>query len=267
MRTLPKGAAMLPEFTREELAAGLDRVVHQILEKVAIQTPPVNAFVVAKALGISVAMDDRQDGRARYVRLTDRRCDAGRPTVLLKPEPRAERRQWALAHEIGEHVACHVFATWGVDPAEMPPNARETVANHLATRLLLPTDWFLADGKTCQWDLLALKAIYRTASHELIARRMLECRLPVIISIFDHSKLSFRGSNMPGRVPPPSPQELECWHAVHRGNQREWTSGRAGTIRGWSIHEPGWKREILRVEIDEFGLEPEIEYSCMDADA
>ena len=64
---------MLPEYTREELAAGLDRVAEEILEKAGIRTPPVDAFLLAQALGIAVALDDRQEGRARYVRLSGRR--------------------------------------------------------------------------------------------------------------------------------------------------------------------------------------------------
>ena len=110
----------------------------------------------------------------------DRGSGPSRATILLRPEPRFERRQWAVAHEIGEHVACRVFALWGVDPRETQANAREHVANNLAGRLLLPTAWFAADAVACGWDLLGLKARYRTASHELIARRMLECRPPVI---------------------------------------------------------------------------------------
>ena len=86
----------------------------------------------------------------------------------------------AVAHEIGEHIAYRVFARWGADPVETAANAREQVANWLAGRLLLPTAWFAADGTACGWDLLALKARYNTASHELIARRMLECRPPVM---------------------------------------------------------------------------------------
>ena len=246
---------MLPEFTREELAAGLDRVVEQISEKAGIHAPPVDAFAVAGALGIAVALDDRQQGRARYVRLSDRRSSRRRATILVRPEPRSERRQWAVAHEIGEHVACHVFAQWGVDPRETEPNVREAVANNLAGRLLLPTAWFTADGAALGWDLFALKASYRTASHELIARRMLECRPPVIISIFDHRQLSFRQSNLPGRAPSPSSAEMECWRDVHRANHPCQISEGPSLIQGWPVHEDDWKREILRVELDEFAMD------------
>jgi hypothetical protein len=243
---------MFPELTREELAAGLDRVAEDVLEEAAIRRPPVDAAVVARTLGIAVAWDDRQEGRARYVRLSDRGSGPSRATILLRPEPRFERRQWAVAHEIGEHVTCRVFALWGVDPRETRANARELVANSLAGRLLLPTVWFAADAIACDWDLLGLKARYRTASHELIARRMLDCRSPVIISIFDHGRLSFRRSNLPGRVPPPSPAEMECWSQIHDRGARLPTEPAGSHIQGWPIHEDGWKREILRMEIEEW---------------
>ena len=120
---------MFPELTREELAAGLDRVVAEILEKTSVQKPPVDVMAVARTLAIAVALDDRQDGRARFVRLGDRWSGCSRATILLRPEPRFERRHWAVAHEIGEHVAHRVFAQWGADPVETAANAREQVAN------------------------------------------------------------------------------------------------------------------------------------------
>jgi hypothetical protein len=245
---------MLPEFTREELAAGLDRVAEQALRKAGIDRPPVDAFVVARALSIVVAWDDRQECRARYVRLNGR-SKHPRATVLLRPDPRPERHQWALAHEIGEHLACRVFDHWGVDPREVRADARETVANNLAGRLLLPTAWFVADGADCQWDLIALKSRYPTASHELIARRMLECRPPVIITIFDHRQISFRRANLPGRTPPPSAAEMQCWRSVHDRNHPLQTRRSPTAVQGWPIHEQGWTREILRTELDEYSLD------------
>ena len=246
---------MFPELTREELAAGMDRVAEEILDQAGARTPPVDAMAVAQTLGIAVALDDRQDGRARYVRLGDRLSGRPAATILLRPEPRFERRQWAVAHEIGEHVAHRVFARWGADPCETAANAREQTANWLAGRLLLPTAWFTADAAACGWDLLALKTRYDTASHELIARRMLECRPAVVISIFDQRRLSFRRSNVSGRVPPPSAAEIECWNGVHgrrrplRTRQGQWV------VQGWPIHEDEWTREILRMEVEEWGMD------------
>jgi hypothetical protein len=242
---------MLPELTREELAAGLDRVAAQILAEVGIDGPPVDAFVVAKGLDIAVASDDRQSGRARYVRLCDRGSRLPRATILLRSEPRNERRHWAIAHEIGEHAAYRVFLELAVDPRETAANSREQVANQMAGRILLPTAWFSADGAACGWDLAALKARYGTASHELIARRMLECRPTVIISIFDQQRLSWRRSNLPGRVPPPSHAEMACWRNVHEHHRPVQTNTGLQVVHGWPVHEEGWWREILRTEVEE----------------
>lgn len=243
---------MLSEFTREELAAGVDCVAEELLKQAGIAKPPVDALAVARRLGIVVAWDDRQSGRARYVRLNDRWSGRTMPTILLRPDPRFERRQWAVAHEIGEHTAYRVFACWGVDPRETVPGAREQVANQLAGRLLLPTTWFERDAAACDWDLLAIKTHYGTASHELIARRMLECRLPVVISIFDHGQLSFRRSNLPGRVPPPSATEMACRRYANRRRCGCRIRDGAATVQSWPIHEDGWQREILRTEIEEW---------------
>ena len=246
---------MLPELTHEELAAGLDCVALEVLAEAGVEAPPVDAFAVAKRLGIAVALDDCQSGRARYVRLADRRTRLPRAAILLRSDPRRERQQWALAHEIGEHAAHRVFRLLGIDPREAAPNAREEVANRLAGRILLPTAWFAVDAAACNWDLMALKARYATASHELIVRRMLECRPPIIISIFDHQQISFRRSNWPGHVPPLSAAETACWREIHQGNRAGQTHDGPRVVQGWPIHEEGWRREILRTEVAEFDEE------------
>ena len=241
---------MLAEITPEELSASLDAVALELLEAAEIRQPPVDTLVMTAALGISVATDDRQRGRARCVRLRAVRGRAARPTILVRPEPRPERQHWAIAHEIGEHSAHRVFAMLGVDPREAAPAAREAVANHLAGRILLPCVWFASDAADCDWDLLELKQLYATASHELIARRMLDMPPAVIITIYDHGQTYFRRSNQPGRVPPPSEAETACWKAVHRGNQPNDDFDQTRSIRSWPVHEAGWKREILRTEVE-----------------
>jgi len=246
---------MYAGLVREDLTAGMDAVAQGVLAEAGVECPPVDAFAVARAVGITVSVDDRQAGRARYVRLSGKRSARPRATILLRPEPRAERRQWAVAHEIGEHSACTVFAWLGLEPCELTPNAREVVASQLAGRLLLPTAWFAADAADCGWDLLVLKARYATASHELIARRMLEFPPPVMISVFDQGRVYFRRSNLPGRVPPPSAAEMQCWRAVHHRGRPNQTCDGLRTIQGWPVHEEEWKREILRTEVEEFADE------------
>jgi Zn-dependent peptidase ImmA (M78 family) len=240
---------MFSGLSAEQWAASLDGVANQVLDAAQVFHPPVDAMTVARAIGLTVATDDQQQGRARYVHLRGHRGRASRPTILVKSDPRAERRQWAVAHEIGEHVAHRVFYDLGADPRTVSPRIRETVANQMASRLLLPTAWFAADAAAEDWDLLALKARYSTASHELIARRMLELPPAVIVSIFDQGRLTFRRGNVSVRTPPPSPEEIRCWKAVHRRCRSDEISHEMTRIRGWPIHEPDWKREILRTEL------------------
>lgn len=241
---------MLSEITSEELSAALDAVADHVLDETRIDRPPVDAMAVAHRLGITVAIDARQRGRARSVRLGVPRRRVSRATVLLRPEPRGERLQWALSHEIGEHVACRVFAALGIDPRETPPEGRERVANHLAGRLLLPRRWFAADGAACEWDLLWLKARYATASHELIARRMIELPTPVIVTIFDQGAVYLRSSNVAGQVPPLLLAERRCWQTVHDTGRPYRVGRRAQRVQGWPVHEDTWKREILRTEVE-----------------
>ena len=76
---------MFPEYTHEELAAGLDAVAMDLLAEAGVDGPPVDAFDLARRLGITVAVDDCQRGRARYVRL-----DARRPARCAH-DPAAQR--------------------------------------------------------------------------------------------------------------------------------------------------------------------------------
>jgi hypothetical protein len=156
---------MLADLTLEEISAGLDAAIEEILAQCHWAEPPVDAFSIAQTLGITVALDDCQAGRARYVRLRDRNASLPKATILLRSDPRLERRQWAVAHEIGEHAAYRVFNRLGLDPCESSPRAREQIANQLAGRLLIPSLWFGEDAAALNWDLLALKGRYCTASH------------------------------------------------------------------------------------------------------
>jgi len=241
---------MLADVPAEELAACLDRVAGQLLRRTGVRTPPVDAMRMAAALGIETAVDRTQQSRARYVELSAARGGAPRPAILLRPEPRRERRQWAVAHELGEREAVTVFQRLSVDPRVAPPTAREWVANQLANRILLPTRWLEAAGVTCGWDLAALKEHFPTASHELILRRMLEFDPPIVVTIFDNGSVTFRKSNR-GRRLAIIPVERACWLMAHEQSCTAVRSDGEFSVRGWAVHEDGWKRELLRTELPE----------------
>jgi hypothetical protein len=242
---------MLPQVAEEELSAALDAAIVELFDSTGLTGPPIDAVALARQLGFTLAWDDRQSSRARLARVAGQR-ECGGLSILLKHDPRPERRQWAVAHEIGEYLSPRVFDALAIDPCEAPLASRERIANLLASRLLLPTDWFEADAMASGWDLVDLKRRYATASHELIARRMLDFSAPVIISIIDQERLEFRRSNVAGRVPPLSPLERECWRKIHAEGLAVGPMQSGATIvRGWPIHEPEWRREILRLELGE----------------
>jgi len=86
---------------------------------------------------------------------------------------------------------------------------------------------------------------------------MLECRPAVVISIFDQRRISFRRSNVSGRVPPPLPTEIECWTSVHERRRPSQTRQGPSLVQGWPVHEGGWEREILRMEVEQWDADGE----------
>ena len=228
--------------------AAVDEAAVELLSRAGIGQPPVNAVRLARTLGLEVAWDGRQRGRARLV--SDGPSALSNGTILLKPEPRPERRQWAVAHEVGEHLAVELFQRAGIKPADIQARMREDAANLLAARLLLPRRWFEQDAIGCGWDLLALKAQYSTASHELIARRMLDFEPPIVISIFDQGQVTFRRANCCRIAPRICAEEYSAQQRANISGEPV-THGGELSVQAWPVHEPQWKREILRTVVPE----------------
>jgi hypothetical protein len=250
---------MLSEFPEDEFAAALDACAAEVLWEAGITEPPVDAFALAEGLNLVVARDDGMPGRGRFVRLAEQHCEesgGGTGTIVLGVAERPEREQWAIAHEVGESVAYRLFDRLGVLLDEALPTARERVANRLASALLLPRRWFAADGSEVDWDMFALKDRYETASHELIARRMLEMRPPIVITVCDHGRITWRRSNVSARPPGMLPDEKAVWMDAHQSglpaSDRLDAETGLESVHCWPVHEPGWKREIVRSEIAEW---------------
>ncbi len=249
---------MLSEIPVDQFAAALDGVAAEVLWEAGVAEPPIDAMLVAERIGLVVTHNEALAARGRLVELADPRGGSvGQGTIVVGPAERPERLQWAVAHEIGESVAHRVFAALGVSPEDAPENAREQVANHLASCLLLPREWFAADGPLLEWDLVALKERYSTASHELIARRMLEMSPPIVVTLCDLGRVRWRRTNTGGRPPRLLPEETNVWRAAHEsGTAASATFDASNTglesVHCWPIHEVEWKREILRTAIAEW---------------
>ena len=240
---------MQSPLENEEAALQLDQLAEEILEAVGCLTPPIDAFDVAAKIGLKVAVDTRQTARARFARLATPH-GIGRGSILVRPEPRAERLQWAVAHEIGESVAARAFARLDLDPRAESPSLREAIANQLAGRLLVPSFCFADDMVEFGADLLMLKHRYATASHELIARRMLDLPLPSALTIFDNGRVTLRAANTGRRRPPLAPVEIECRELVLASQCVERLDAPPLHAVCWPVYEQHWQREILRTTWD-----------------
>jgi Zn-dependent peptidase ImmA (M78 family) len=224
------------------------QVAREILDACGMGTPPVDAWVVARTLGLRVAFDAFQQGRGRLKRI------GGRRAVLMRPKQRPEREQWTLAHEIGEALAVQVYSRVDVDPHDVPPQRREQVANALASNLLLPDGWFLRDARTCDGDVLRLKAIYSTAGHELILFNLLKLPELSLASVFDQRRLTRRRGNGQLSPPPLLPLERRVWGIVRESREPAQGASAGVRVQGWPVSEPGGNRELLRTTAVE-GLE------------
>ncbi len=239
---------MFPDITVTDWNAALEAVVEDLLAEAEIISPPVDAALVARRLQIAVAVDRTLQPRGVHKRL------AGRPSIFIRPDDRPERLQWAVAHELGEAVVYRVCDALSLSPEEITSTMREQWANLLASRLLLPRQWFFEDALRLDGDVLELKSLYRTSSHEAIAWRLLDLPCPTVITIFDQGQITARRSNAGFQPPRLETLEKNCWQDVHKYRQQQ-TRQRSGLIvQCWPVHEPGWKREILRTTVlDEYG--------------
>ena len=234
-------AAVNEDLPREELLLKIDTLVDDLLRAAGMNEPPVDAIELAQRhLGMAVCLDRRQTTRGRAQRT------GGRPQIFLKPEPTEERHQWTVAHEIGEHLKVKILERLDVDPQLTQAMAGESLANLFAYHLLVPTCWFAFDAPQRGYDLLQLKERYRTASHEVLALRMLDLPEPAIITIVDNDHVSRRRSNAWRIRKQLEPVEERCQRYVNYYSRPKVLREDGWTVHGWPIHQVDWKREILR---------------------
>lgn len=219
--------------------AAIDRVVRDLLQSAEISAPPVDALQLAARLRVTVAIDRGQPERGRLKRV------GGAPSIFLRPEDRPERLQWAAAHELGESVAWRVCEVAGTTGRDLPAGWREDLANEFAQRLLLPAHWFEA-ACAVEVDLLRLKEQFASASHELIAWRLLALDIPTVVTLCDQGQVVRRRGN---RSAPPYellPEERDCLDAVRRDRAPCEICADGFRVQAWPVYEGAWKREIVR---------------------
>jgi hypothetical protein len=201
----------------------------------------VDAIALAQHhLDMIVVLDQRQAQRGKAQRTR------GQKQIVLKPEPREERHQWTVAHEIGEHLKSELLARLDVAPHEARAMMGESLANLFAYRLLVPARWFAQDARASDYDLLELKKRYATSSHEVIAWRFLDLPAPCVVTVLDNEHITRRRSNAWPTRRELLPIEEQCWRMAHQAGVPRRMIGEEWTVQAWPVHELDWKREILR---------------------
>jgi Zn-dependent peptidase ImmA (M78 family) len=237
---------MSDELSAEEVHAVVDVAVGELLEMAGVEGPPVDAIAIAQRhLGMTVCLDRGQPQRGRAQRV------AGRRQIFLRPEPSEERHQWTVAHEIGEHIKAEILHRLGIDPEGARPMMGESLANLFANRLLAPTPWLARRARACGYDLLELKAAFATASHEVLAWRLLDLPEPCVITVVDNGSIHKRKSNAWRVKRELAPAERECQRYVHQHSRPRLVRSGGWTVQGWPVHQPDWKREVLRSVVEE----------------
>ena len=218
-------------FPREEVVNAIDRLVEELLRKARLEQPPVNVIALAQNhLDMEVCLDHRQEQRGRAQR------SAGKKRIYLRPEPKEERHQWTVAHEIGEHFKVELLRRLGLPAEETRAMTGESLANLFAYHLLVPGCWFADNVRSLDHDLLQLKERYRTSSHEVIAWRFLDLPEPCIVTIVDNGRIARRRGNACATRRQLEPAETKCQRYVHEHNRPQKVQEDSWTVQGWPIH-------------------------------
>jgi hypothetical protein len=236
----------MDDIPREDVVGAIDRVVEELLERAAVEVPPVDAIALAQRhLGMVVCLDRRQQQRGRVQR-------AGRrPQIFLRPEPTEERHQWTVAREVGEHLRPQLLARLGLGPEQAKALGGESILNLFSSHLLVPTRWFTRDAPALGYDVLELKQRYATASHEVLALRFLDLGEPCVVTILDNDHIHRRKSNGPRVRKELAPAEEKCQRYVNKYSRPRVVREKGWTVQGWPVHQSDWKREILRSVVEE----------------
>jgi hypothetical protein len=158
------------------------------------------------------------------------------------------------ARAVADHLRADLFRSLGFVEGTGPGLTGASLSNLFAQRLLIPTAWFGPLARQAGYDLFELKRSFSTASHELLANRLLELDEPCIITVIDNGEIVRRRSNT-GPVPRELvPAEEHCLQDVHEYSRPQVVSEDGWTVQGWPVHQLDFRREVLRSVCPEAGF-------------
>jgi hypothetical protein len=238
------------DFSQEELLDAVERLVAGMLERAGVTAAPVDALALAdRHLGIPVEWvepaEEDDDGRRRP------RPRAAGSGIALRTDMSAEQRQRAAADGVARHLLPDISRKLGVVPGSESKQFAAHVRTLVLARVLIPTRLLRAALRDCKYDVPALHSVFRTASMEAVAARLLDLDSPCVIAVVDDDVVASRRSNFMQAGRKLEAAEQECVAQItaldlpHRARVGEWTAW------GWPVPGRPFRRILLRAVRDD----------------
>ncbi len=231
------------DVSQEEVYEACDRLIAGLLERAGITGPPVDALRLAdEHLGMPVShLEPEEDERGRP------RPRSPRPEgIVISPHMTEEQRQTVAAQAIARDLLPDLLRKVGIVPGSESKPVGTSLRGLVVSRLLLPTRFLRTALRETRSDLLALKRVFSTASHEAIALRLLDLDTPLVIAIVDDGVVATRrGNRMPVNHKLTAVEE-QCLAEVMARDLPFKARGDGWTVDGWPIPDRPFRRVVLR---------------------
>lgn len=155
-----------------------------LLEKTAIERPPVDPVEIARSSGIRVVnVDPPEESVSGFLIRED--PESGAPIIGVNRHHSAVRRRFTVAHELGHLLLDHA-GDWHLDDVMISyrdeissagEHAPEIEANQFAAELLMPEDWLRSDFLGNQFDLGDDEKLRSLASRYRVSTQAMTFRL------------------------------------------------------------------------------------------
>jgi predicted transcriptional regulator len=237
------------EFSQEELFDAMDRLIGRLLDRVGITTPPVDALHIAEEhLGIPVEVVDPAEEDELPRRRRPRPHTAG---IVLTPGMTPDQEQKAAAAGVAQALLPDLLRRLSIAPETATPALTAHLRGQLAARLLIPTRMLRGAANRCKYDVLALHALFHTATPEAVALRLLDLEEPCVITIVDDGVVTLRRGNRTRETKKLTAAEQECVERIlaldlpHRARIGSWTAS------GWPVPGRAFRRILVRAVPDD----------------
>ena len=237
------------DFSQEELIDAVERLVAGLVERAGVVEPPVDALRIAEEhLGIPVSVAEPEEDERGRPRAGSRRKAEG---IVLSPHATEEQRHYSAAQGIARALLPDLLRKFGLAADSENKQAMASIRGLLATRLLVPTKLLRSSLRTCKYDLPALQKLFRTASLETIAHRLLDLDDPCVIAIVDDGVVASRRGNAASTSKKLTPAELACLTRVMEQDLPDRQRFDGWTVQGWPVPNRPIRRVILRAVPDD----------------